>query len=433
MGFGGAGGAKTFLELTDTPSSYAGSSKKVSRVNAAEDQLEFGLPVFDVTKFFDGSVDTPTDKAWEFESPVPFTQDIFLYFSPLIKNVFDQLEVYVIDQGTHFWKYNLKTKQWAELSSPNYELYSAGGGGGFNRSLAVSPDGTKLACISDGIDDTRGGKRIEVYNIAGDSWAASPVSPDVQAYASVVSGLVWEDNDKIWCWASKASAAAKTYCKCINYVPSTTTWTQYATVCSGLSYVQAPSAAIKADSSIVFGGYIGASSRAYCKYTVAGDSYDFASEMTAGTVPATAADRSRLWSFNTTTGRQGYLQISDETLHDDIFAENTDRLVYFGDRLGVNEDADSIIAESRNVVPKVMSCTSAGMYLLDTLVATNWTLVVVDKPNDGYAVTALANGRYVVIEGYGIILLEAATWSFYYPKAGNYTPIKLYDCPLEGG
>ncbi|GAJ00785.1 unnamed protein product, partial [marine sediment metagenome] len=118
MGFGGAGGAKTFLELTDTPSSYTGSSKKVSRVNAAEDQLEFGLPVFDVTKFFDGSLDTPTDKDWEFESPVPFTISIYLFFSPLIKNAFNQLEVYVIDQDTNFWKYNLKTKLWAELSSP---------------------------------------------------------------------------------------------------------------------------------------------------------------------------------------------------------------------------------------------------------------------------------------------------------------------------
>jgi len=38
----GGGGASTFLELTDTPSSYSGSGGKVVRVKSTEDGLEFG-------------------------------------------------------------------------------------------------------------------------------------------------------------------------------------------------------------------------------------------------------------------------------------------------------------------------------------------------------------------------------------------------------
>ncbi|GAI67417.1 unnamed protein product [marine sediment metagenome] len=428
MGYGSPGGASTFVSLKDAPDSYTGSSKMVARVKSTLDGLEFGLPKLDITKFFDGSVDTPVDKDWEFETPLPFTDPYAgVFFSPLIKNVFDQLEVYVISHGFDFWKYNLKTKQWTELASPNYILWTTTGGGVFDRSLALSPDGLKLACVSEGGDDWRGGRRIEVYTIASDSWAASPQAPDVSASSTVVAGLVWEDNDTIWAWASRASAAVKTYCKCIKYTPTTTTWTQYATLQSGLTYCQPNGAGIVAG--VVFGSYIGVV-REYCKYTIAGDSYAFGS-ITAGRYFGTAADGSKLWYLDATTGRQGYLQVSDESEHDNIFAANPDKDT--GNRFGVNSAADSIIADARNNAPQLMSCIGTGMYELDTLVTTNWTLVVVDKPNDGYAVTCLSDGRYVVALGYSVLLFEAATWVFYYPKAGTYTPIKLYSCPLEGG
>lgn len=428
MGYG-AGGASTFVSLKDAPDSYAGSSKMVARVKSTLDGLEFGLPKLDITKFFDGAIDTPIDKAWEFESPVPFTIVSQLFFSPLVKNAFDQFEVYVIDRGTNFWKYNLKTKQWTELASPTYELATQGS---FDRSLALSPDGSKLVCISEGAANYRGGSRVEIYTIAADTWAASPQTPDISASASVVQGLVWEDEDTIWAWASRATTSAKTYCKCIKYTVSTTTWTQYATVNSGLTYCQPTGAGQLADKSVVFGSYIGSIGQDYCKYTIAGDSYA-AGSITSGRAFALAADRNSLWYFDTTSYRQGYLQISNETEHDNIFAANPDRDANQGIRFGVNDDWGSIIAQARDNAPRVMSCLGAGMYELDSLVASNWTLIVVDKPNDGYAVTCLSDSRYVVVLGYSVLLFEAATWKFYYPKAGNYTPIKLYDCPLEGG
>ncbi|MBA7686006.1 hypothetical protein ES703_94437 [subsurface metagenome] len=421
-------GAATFVELKDTPETYTDKAKMVARVNAAESAMEFGLPKLDITKFFDGSIDTPVDKAWEFESPVPFTIVGYLYFSPLIKNALDQYEVYVIDSGTNFWKYNLKTKQWTELASPTYNLNVAGT---FQRSLALSPDGNKLVCISEGTANFRGGHRIEIYTIDSDSWVASPQSPDVNENSSVVEGLVWEDNDTIWAWASLATNLTKTYCKCIKYTPSTTTWTQYATLYNPpLAYCQPTAAGIV--SGVVFGTYIGADYLSYCKYTIAGDSYAVGA-LTSGRAFASAADDSRLWYYNSTTGRQGYLQLSDETEHNDIFAANPDADDGYCTYFGVNSDADSIIGKARADPPEVMSCIGAGMYELDTLVATNWTLIVIDKPNDGYAVTCLSDSRYVVVLGYSMLLLEAATWKFYYPKAGTYTPIKLYSCPLEGG
>lgn len=430
MGFGAGAGVTSLLELTDTPASYADKARMVLRVKADESAAEFGLPKLDITKFFDGSIDTPVDKDWEFESPLPFTDPYAgVFFSPLIKNVFDQLEVYVISQGLDFWKYNLKTKQWTELASPNYILWTTVGGGVFDRSLALSPDGFKLACVSEGGKGWRGGRRIEVYTIASDSWAASPQSPDVSAMASVVAGLVWEDNDTIWAWASRATDAQKTYCKCIKYVPSTTTWTQYATLQSGLTYCQPTGCGIAAG--VVFGSYIGVYLE-YCKYNIAGDSYAFGS-VTAGRAFAAAADASKLWYFDATSYRQGYVLVSDESEHDNIFAANPDRGAGLGTRLGVNSAADSIIAHARDNTPQLMSCLGAGMWELETLVTTNWTLVVVDKPNDGYAITCLSDGRYVVVLGYSVLLFEAATWVFYYPKAGTYTPIKLYSCPLEGG
>jgi len=53
--------------------------------------------------------------SWISETAVPFTITGQLFFSPVIGR-----EVYVIDRGTNFWKYNLGTQQWTELASPNY-------------------------------------------------------------------------------------------------------------------------------------------------------------------------------------------------------------------------------------------------------------------------------------------------------------------------
>lgn len=41
---GSSGGASTFLDLTDTPSSYSGQAGKIVKVNSSEDGLEFGDP-----------------------------------------------------------------------------------------------------------------------------------------------------------------------------------------------------------------------------------------------------------------------------------------------------------------------------------------------------------------------------------------------------
>ncbi|GAH74535.1 unnamed protein product, partial [marine sediment metagenome] len=112
---------------------------------------------------------------WRDEKALPFATTGQIFFSPIIGD-----EVYVIDQGYHFYKYNLATRSWTELTSPNYGS-DVDSRGRFFRTLAVSPDGTKLACCSEGKWSTYaepdyrtgGGRRVEIYNIAGNSWSAS--------------------------------------------------------------------------------------------------------------------------------------------------------------------------------------------------------------------------------------------------------------------
>jgi len=45
-GGGGGGGASTFLDLTDTPNSYAGQADKLVKVNSAATGLTFGRRIF---------------------------------------------------------------------------------------------------------------------------------------------------------------------------------------------------------------------------------------------------------------------------------------------------------------------------------------------------------------------------------------------------
>ncbi len=111
--------------------------------------------------------------AWTFEEPLPFVPTGVLSFSPIFRS---EGMVYIIDEGTNFWSYNISTRVWTELTSPNYGCKASA------RSLV--PDDmdnpTMLFCISE--DGVAGfvfweGLRISTYNIALDTWADSDENP----------------------------------------------------------------------------------------------------------------------------------------------------------------------------------------------------------------------------------------------------------------
>ncbi|GAJ07904.1 unnamed protein product, partial [marine sediment metagenome] len=104
MGYGSPGGASTFLDLLDTPETYAGQSLKLAKVNAGEDGLNLGL-LLSFTDWYAGGA--PTSYPWEFEAALPFTPEA-VFLSPILKNAMGQYYCYLV--GTYpdtFHLYNI--------------------------------------------------------------------------------------------------------------------------------------------------------------------------------------------------------------------------------------------------------------------------------------------------------------------------------------
>lgn len=278
---------------------------------------------------------------WNDEADLPFTPTGggFLFLSPIVDNV-----IYIIDAGANFCKYDLGTRTFTVLNSPTYDISN-----GLYRNLVISPDGLKMACISEVLTNYRGGRRIEIYTIAGNSWGASSQVQDMEGSPTVVNGLVWADNNTIWAWASKGWTGAKTYARCIKYTLSTDTFDIYSTLLSGLTYCEPANAGINAAGTIIYGSRIGATTQEWFKYTIATDSYASGGTLTAGRAFAMAAELGgdKLWYITTADYRQGYLRISDESEHDNHFFENPDRTDTYGIRFGVTGDLQGIIAHAR--------------------------------------------------------------------------------------
>jgi len=309
--------------------------------------------------------------AWTNEVILPWTPVGQLYFSPISND-----QVYVIDNGTNFWLYDIANRQWTELTSPNFTSTTSGL---IDRSLAPSPNGTKLACISEATANYRGGKRIEVYTIATDTWAASSQVQDMDneipvLRPTVIAGLVWADEDTIWCWASEAIAGVKDYARCISYTISIDTFTIFPTLLNGTLATSSPrSAAINAAGTIIYGSVIGVAVAQWYQYTIAADAYALGGALTAGRAFAFATDTDKLWYFDTTSDyRQGYVDIADGSEHDNQFEVNPDRDPAYGWYFGVKDTLGGIIVYARATPPRLMT-TGGFLPLAQTLPATGVT------------------------------------------------------------
>lgn len=299
--------------------------------------------------------------AWRAEAAVPFAITGRLYFSPIIGE-----EIYVIDRGFNFYRYNFNSDLWTPLAPPNFG--SAAAGYWLYRSLAISPDGTRLACCSDcympgGLWPTSGGRRIEIYDIATDVWTASDIMPVIDVGQRGLSrAVVWQNNDLIWIWAVRSNyTATDVFGKCIEYVPSTDTFTVHAQVANygvgaGSAWFGNGGAAIRADNSFVSAGGTGGAYY-YFDYNVGADVYS----RRGGIIGpfwetfAHADDRNRLWFTRNANGRQGYIDVETYAIHYDIFTENPERDAGFGVSFGVTGNLANIIAYAKNSFPRIMS------------------------------------------------------------------------------
>ncbi len=299
--------------------------------------------------------------AWRDEAALPFTPYGHVYFSPIVNNL-----VYILDRSKNFWNYNLATKQYTELTSPTYNSYSIPNGiGRATRSLVPSPNGTKLACVSEVTNNYRGGKRIEIYTIATDTWAASSQVQNMDdeipvSRPTVIAGLIWADEDTIWCWAAEAGTGVKDYARCIKYTISTDTFTIYpALLNGGLTYVEVYSAAINAAGTVIYGSAIGASTLQYYTYTIATDTYALGGTLTAGRAFMYGVDSDKLWYVTLADYRYGYIDIADASENDNQFTENTDRDVGYGEQIGITDAIVDggmrlIIVHARAAPPELM-------------------------------------------------------------------------------
>ncbi len=149
------------------------------RITALEEKTEEDRWV----TLFDGSVDTPSAAAWAFEAGLPFTATGQIYFSPLIQEVPLVFVVYVIDEGTNFWKYNITNKNWTQLTNPNYSADDA------HRTLVPddvdNPKELWCAGESPSSDPKGDGVRLSKYTISTDVWTDSAQAPH---YSLLING-----------------------------------------------------------------------------------------------------------------------------------------------------------------------------------------------------------------------------------------------------
>ncbi|KKK94424.1 hypothetical protein LCGC14_2683000, partial [marine sediment metagenome] len=355
-GFIGAGGDALANMVEHVASSLTIPGETPDFLTRERSKIKY-LQVTDVFRlpFGTDKYDTLNTSTWIVERGLPFVPENQIFFSPIVGST-----VYVIDNGQNFQKYNLATDTYTALTGPNY----AGGGVDVNkncyRTLALSPNGTKLACPSDGISapsglfKSSGGQRIEIYNISGDSWSESTTLPriDVTVFG-LARSVVWENEDTLWVWAIVRNGTASGHRgKCIKYVISTDTFTVYTNLTENANDDDnwgRGGAAQKDDNTIVYMGGIGtggtgrANNNGFIKYTIATDTYTRIEN--ANAIFAHAYDRDKLWYIDDTNEQMGYIDISDDSENDNQVAANPARTAGFSDHFGVKDDLAGVLSK----------------------------------------------------------------------------------------
>ena len=250
--------------------------------------------------------------SWTAEAdwPVAWTN---IYFSPIVLSGSDHI-VYVGGRDlTNFYKYNISTDTWTAITASPGAILGA---------ISMSPDGTKLAAHAGN------GNVLFIYNIAGDSWTSSSGAPTIGGSTSMIQRIVWADNDTIWCLAR--SGVGPLTAKCLKYVVSTDTWTQY-TNSMTTSYGNADGMGISPDGATLYFNKCGSTAWGISKYVISTDTYTVDTiSLGSGYYPTLTSDRNRLWYGLEASSKPqitSYIDLSDESLVTDVFPTYADRTV----------------------------------------------------------------------------------------------------------
>ncbi len=180
--------------------------------------------------------------AWTAVADVPFVPVSALYFSQIVDG-----EFYMIDRGFNFYRCNIGTGTWTQLANPPFI--------GTNHSRQLTYRNGRVYCIDEGGGAEPLGRRISWYTIATGVWASSSQVPFAVSRFRSIKSFCFADDDTIWAWAKRD---AQLRMKCVRYVISTDTWTEFANDTGVLASNQARSAAINAAGTIVYGSAMGA-------------------------------------------------------------------------------------------------------------------------------------------------------------------------------
>jgi len=212
------------------------------------------------------------------------------------------------DVVVKFYRYNLDTNAWTELTDPPAAFYNQ---------LAVSPDGTKV------VGHAVNGDRLYIYNISSPGWTTSSVCPAMpETDTPRIQSMAWADSDTVWCQI-RAHTGTEWRVKFYKYTVSTDTWTQY-TNYRVVVYGNSLGTCISTDGTKLYAGQCGTSYRYSTKYTIATDTY------AAGpTLPLTyyfcyQASRNKLWFAPRLAGKgqiRRWLNPDTEVLEGNVFSE----------------------------------------------------------------------------------------------------------------
>jgi len=274
---------------------------------------------------------------------VPNTIISSIYFSPIINS-----SVYIVDWGTgggggvgELYLYNIQTHSYGvRLAAPTLSCQNC------ICTLASSPDETRLAMISDrhGQPGYPVGQRIEIYNIAGNSWTNSAVVPMQGGWGGVteIMSLVWSDNDTIWAWLRNFGS---TITRCVQYIVSTDTWNVFANT---LAAWAPRSNAVNAAGTAIY-GLGGAARQNLCRYVIGTDTYTDLGSIGGNLRAMYSYDQDKLWFAHTggaATYRLGYVNIADLSVNTNYFEEDTERSAGQPTSIGVGNNMSAVIANS---------------------------------------------------------------------------------------
>jgi len=265
-------------------------------------------------------------------------------FSPIVAGG-TYLQDYVVyvsgweGTGTLFrlYEYNITQRTWTRLADPPDYV---------NAAISMSPN-HNLLCTP-----ANPHPRVQIYNIATNTWTLSSAAPQILATDVLIMNSVWADDDTVWAFV-RNSVGGVWRTKCYRYVVSTDTWTDYVNVYSPA--IHNPQAmGISPDLSTLYFGQCGADYNDLSKYVIATDAYSVAVNLGATLYFPYCCDRNRVWYGATTGGFaqiMHYIDLSDESLHTNIFPSNASRDKPANISAGVY-DAEAAIVWYRTTEPK---------------------------------------------------------------------------------